>query len=549
VKRLKMLLGMLALAAVIAAVVYWASPYAPVIEPAGDIEALWAIEDTREESWDPLVTRLENNGVPMGYDAALNTFYCPLGMGNADAWPEIHLTAPDAQGVRMIFSDDYTYDWCADAIRDAYSYEVMAYTDTQYAYFYIVFTALPQVMITSSQEITTEDSPIGIEMAAYGEEALRTTGRIHLRGASTLLFDKRGYKMEFTRERNGSAKKIELNAPGFGMADDIALLPCWHDDSKIRDKLNWDLHAEIYEDGESFGARIAEYVEVFLNDEYVGLYLMIEPVDVQEEIARSGEDRLMTDSVYRTAALNFSRDREYLMHPKRANAGYELYYAPQGAQKFAGMDAYIDLMKEEDDEEFARKALACMDMDSLINHLLFVQGAGISDNFFNNMYIWSHPTQDGVTYRFSCWDLDMAWGFEKDEIGEEFENWLYFPIADRMINLDVGGIRQKLYDRWQELRATIFSEERLEERITRYQELIGDSGALMRDAEKWQTGVGYPDGYDIVTFSGLRWPILDRAIELIATNGGAPVEFLTSSHYKGMKGSTMRIALGEQTEE
>lgn len=548
-KRLNILLGMLALAAVIAAVVYWASPYAPVIEPAGDIEALWAIEDTREESWDPLVTRLENNGVPMGYDAALNTFYCPLGMGNGDAWPEIRLTAPDAQGVRMIFSDDYTYDWCADAIRDAYPYEVMAYTDTHYAYFYIVFTALPQIRITSAQEITTEDSPIRIEMAAYGEEALRTTGRIHLRGASTLLFDKRGYKMEFTRECNGSAKKIELNAPGFGMADDIALLPCWHDDSKIRDKLNWDLHAEIYEDDESFGARTAEYTEVFLNDEYIGLYLMIEPVDVQEEIALSGEDRLMTDSVYRTAALNFSRDREYLSHPKRANAGYELYYAPQGAPKFAGMDAYIDLMKEEDDEEFARKALACMDMDSLLDHLLFVQGAGISDNFFNNMYIWAHPTQDGVTYKFSCWDLDMAWGFEKDEIGEEFENWLYFPIADRMINLDVGGIRQKLYDRWQELRATIFSEERLEERITRYQELIGDSGALMRDAEKWQTGVGYPDGYDIVTFSGLRWPILDRAIELIATNGGEPVEFLTSSHYRGMKGGTMRIALGEQTEE
>ena len=542
--RVRMLLAMAALGAVIALVIAYASPYAPVVEPAGDVEALWAIEDARQESETPLVTALEMNGMPLAYDAYANTFYCTLGLDNGEAWPDIHLTAPEAPDVRLIFSDDYTYDWCADAIRDGYSYEVMAYTEEEFWYFYIVFTGMPQIHITTDgQELTTEDSPVYVTMSAYGEEPLRTTARIHLRGASTLLSNKKGYKIEFTRERNGKEKKIALNAPGFGYTDDIVLHGCHHDDTKMRDKMNWDIFAELAADDESFGARRAEYVEVFMDHEYVGLYLMIEPVDMQEELKLSGDDRLMTDSVYRTAALNFSRDREYYEHPYRPNAGYEVYYVPQGHETYAGLQAYLDLMAEEDDEAFAQKALACIDMDSMLRHLLFVQGAAIADNFFNNMYIWAHPAQEGTKYRFSCWDLDMSWGFEKDEVGEEFENWLYFPVADRMINLDVGGIRQKLYDKWQELRATVFSEERLEAAIAHYAHLLGDSGALARDAERFGTEMYYPDGYELVVFAGMRWPLLDEVFELLVTNGGEPLEFLTTSHYQDKKGGTMRTAL------
>jgi len=545
VKKLKLAFWILAFAAVLIVIVCISSPYAPVVMPVADVEALWAIEDAREESGQPLVVYLENDGMQIGYDAQLNTFYCPIGTGNGDEWPQIHLTAPGAEGVKLMFADDYLYDWCSDAVAEGYSYEVMAYTDTEYAYFNIVFTALPQIIIAADEEITQEDSNVQVVMSAYGEEPLRSSARMHLRGASTMFYDKRGYKIEFVRERNGSEKKVELDAPGFGMTPEIALLACVHDESMIRDKLNWDLHAQLYADSRSFGPRRTEYMEVFLNNEYIGLYVIIRPIDVEKELAQTAESRTMTDSVYRTAALNFSHGREYADHPLRANAGYELYYEPAGAVRFEGLNGYLDLMLEQDDEKFAQKALERINMDSLLDHLLFVQGAGITDNFFNNMYIWSHPVHGGVEYRFACWDLDMSWGFEKDEIGEEFENWLYFPIADRMINLDVGGIRQKLYDRWQQMRQTIFSEEKLEERVAYYQEYIQSTGALMREAEKWQTGVYLPDGYDILTFSQIRWPMLDRAIELIATNGGEPVEFLTASHYRGIKGGTMRTALGE----
>ena len=540
--KLRILLVMLLLAAMMAAVVVFASPYAPVVLPAPEnIEELWEIEDAREESETPLVTALTNHGVPLAYDAQANRFYCTLGMDNGESWPQLHLIAPQAEGVTLVFSDDYTYDWCADAIRDGYAYQVMAYNDTHFSYFEIVFTGLPQVQITTNgQEFTTEDSPVHVVVSAYGEETLDSTARIHLRGASTLLFDKQSYKVEFTREKDGKAKKIEREVPGFGAADDVALLPCWHDDIKMRDKLSWDLWAELAADDEPFGARKTEYVEVFKDNEYIGLFVMIEPVDVREELRLAGDDSLLTDSVYRTAALNFSRDREYYKHPHRGNAGYELYYAPADMdsfeEKFAGLEPYIELTKIEDDAEFAQRAQEIIDVDSMLRHVLLMQGGAIADNFFNNMYIWAHPERDGgMTYRFSLWDLDMSWGFEKDEIGEEYERWLYFPVADRMLNLDVGGIRRKAYDMWQAMRQTVFSEEKLEERIEQYTMEIGESGALMRDAERWGTEMYYPDGYELINFAGIRWPLIDEAMEMLVNTDG-PLDFLSASHYEQKAG-------------
>ena len=541
--RLRILLAMVLLAAMLTAVIVVASPYAPVIMAAPEnIETLWAIEDAREESETPLVTALSNHGVPLAYDAGANRFYCTLGMEHGESWPELYLTAPGADGISLMFSDDYTYDWCADAIRDGYAYQVMAYNDTHFGYFEIVFTGLPQIQIhTGGQELSTEDSPAHVSVCAYGEEPLDSTARIHLRGASTLLFEKQSYKVEFTRERDGAAKKISLNVPGFGLANDVALLPCWHDDTKMRDKLNWDLWAELAADDEPFGARRTQYVEVFKDNEYFGLYVMIEPVDVKEELLLAGEESLMTDSVYRTAALNFSRDREYYTHPHRGNAGYELYYVPQSVQgvegKFAGLEPYIELTKIQDDEEFSRRAQELIDVDSMLRHVLLMQGGAIADNFFNNMYIWAHPDQNGgMTYRFSLWDLDMSWGFEKDEIGEEYERWLFFPVADRMLNLDAGGIRRKAYEMWRQMRLSIFSEEKLEERINQYTFELGESGALMREAERWGKDMYYPDGYELIDFAAIRWPLIDQAMEMLMETDG-PVDFLSATNYEQKAGA------------
>lgn len=70
-----------------------ALPACMAVEPMMEIEDVWAIEDAREESAEPLVTRMYRDGAELGYDAESRTFYCPLDDGKTEEWPHLEILA------------------------------------------------------------------------------------------------------------------------------------------------------------------------------------------------------------------------------------------------------------------------------------------------------------------------------------------------------------------------------------------------------------------------------------------------------------------------
>ena len=68
---------------------------------------------------------------------------------------------------------------------------------------------------------------------------------------------------------------------------------------------------------------------------------------------------------------------------------------------------------------------------------------------------------------------------------ENADRYLEWPLLDRLIELDVGGIREKIKDRWTELRSGILSEESMNEIFTECTHQVQDSGAFARDAARW----------------------------------------------------------------
>lgn len=530
--RLRLFFPILALIALLVVTVLLSSPYAPVVGAFRPIEEIWAIEDERVMSETPLVTALSNNNVLLAYDAQQNTFYCTLGLDHEGVWPDIHLTAPGASGITLCFTDDYTFDSCDTAIREGYPYEIMAYTDEAYAYFYIVFTGLPVLSVQAQQEIGQEDTLISAQMSAYGEAPLSSYGWIHERGASTFGAQKASYLVKFSKGA-GRSKKVTQQVPGFGMADDLVLLALNSDETKMRDRLSWDVYSQLAENVASFGPRKSGYVELFIDGQYEGLYLMLEPYDEEEELQNTGSMHVLTDSVYRTAVLSFSRDRLYCDHPRRGNTGFELYYTQESEEHaFDLLNSYMELLYEEDDEVFAQKALACMDIDSIVRMEVLVQGGGLTDNLYNNLYVWASPKGKGAIYRFAPWDMDLTWGLKKEDIGDLYENWMTFGVFDRMIALDVGGIRAKLCDAWQTWRKTAFSEEEIAKRIDQYAFELNESGAMRRNAERWGLEASYADGYEIISYCAVRFALLDELFAAMAASPDVGNDFLTSATFE-----------------
>ena len=509
--RLRLLLGMAALLGAAAAAVLLASPYAPVVEPCRDIEDIWAIEDAREESDTPLVTALDNNGQALGYDAASNTFYCTLGLGHEEDWPQLHLTAPGANGVSLCFVDDYTYDWCADAIRDGWAYQILAYTDDAYSYASLVFTGLPIISLETQEALRPhEDIPVRVSVSAAGEAGLTACGRAHERGDTSLrMRPKHGIKVEFTRHADGT-RKTEQEMPLLGRTDEFILIACSMDYLLIRDKLSWDLWNGISSEDEAFGPRETAYCEVFAGDAYLGVYVMMKPYDYAQELARLGANAPAADSLYRLAGRSVHEFDKPLIQDHRGMY-YEQHYAPSGETGHAALLPYLALFAEEDDAVFNEKALELLDIDSVIRYALFVQACGMTDNEHNNLYIVAHRTEDGYRYLFAPWDLDVSWGRDDDENAEV---WYDFPIFDRLVELDCGGVvRDRLAAIWQQMRENGFSGENVGSLLDGYNAALNDSGAFYRDAERWNRPNAYSENYNIYSYAAARFEMMDRRIE------------------------------------
>jgi len=533
-KRLSILLMISALVCVMAATVYIASPYAPVVQPVAEIERIWEIEDTREESSVPLVTALENNGVPLMHDAAEDAFYCTLGLNHGDEWPDIHLTAPGAKGVELVFVDDYSYDWCADALFMGYPYQILAYTDTAYQYIQVVFTGLPMVSIESGEEITTLDTEAVVTVSAYGAQPVSSRALVHHRGGGTLDQEKKNFKIDFVRDARGRGNTVDL--PGFGLREDIILNGMVFDELLVRDRLSWAVYEAMLGDEAdgAFAQRKTAYAELFVGGEYRGVYLMMEPMNAQDELRKAGDAHLMEDSVYRSLIRWFADgERPLELNPCNENSYFEMRYAPSQAQPFAGLQRYLALLTCEDDETFARMAAQSVDMESLVRYVLLRQAGALTDNVHNNMYLWARREQDGVRYAFVPWDLDMTWGKNDQKLGESFENWLAFPLADRILALNAGGAAQMMVDQWRSWRGEIFTTENIEQILMAYSEELSASGAVARNAMRWEISIDDTGGSEIVYFAQMRFEAMDRAMDQVEQmlQGGEVPAFLAADGY------------------
>ncbi len=511
-KRLKLLLGMAALACAIGLTVKYGSAYRPVVEPVREIEAIWAIEDEREESEEPLVTRLFCNGAEAAYDAESNTFYCTLGLENGEEWPKIKLTTAKnvGGGLTLCFVDDYAYDACADAIRDGYAYQIMAYTDETYSYSDVVFTGLPILSLHTAEKITTEDTPAALNLAFGNGERLEANARAHLRGnASLVRLDKHSYKVEFTRTEDGK-KKIPQNVPGLGQTDEIILLAMGFDPNMVRDRLSWSMIERIWPKDEAFAPVGREYVEVFVNDAYQGAYLMMVPFDRRAEIEKAGAGSAQRDSLYRSVIAAVDKGRPI-------DEGYELFIAPDAENPFAGLQTYLRLDSGEmDDETFCREAAAHIDVPSLMRYTLLVQGMALCDNIFNNMYVWAHETAAGVVYRFIPWDMDLSW---EKEPGAYWDCWMIDALACRVIELDVSGARAELAAQWKRMSEAGFTIDAVREELALYQHELTDSGAFLRDAERWGKEQDEMDVSQIEAVAEYRFELLCRLTQAIGETG------------------------------
>ena len=465
-----------------------------------DIEDAWAIEDERQEAQAPLVRSMVNGDSALGYDAGSDTFYCTLGVEHEDDWPELALSVEDAPGVTAVWIDDYAYDFCADAVREGYRYELLAYTDTEYAYFGVVFTGLPII----TWHTYDETEPIGDEyvqgrasVSSAQHEAVNSAAQIHLRGGSfPLPMDKPSYRLEFHElSRKGQDKNSDYAVLGMEPDSDWLLLSVARDRTTMINHLCWKMWS-MWNEGEPVPMQLgSEMIEMFVNDEYKGMYELMPCIRVDKEIERVGGN-LSTDCVSRAIARmndNYAATgRPMIDFRETASVMLEVRWAPEHfseeqVRQLFEMYEQLQVMDERalSDETFTELALSVVDTRQAMSFLLYFQVCQLTlDNLFNNRYIWMIREGDGYRMMITPWDMDV--GMSNAEQTTSRDVIFLAPIfEERMLDLNADGCRDILWSIWEEKKETLLTETALYAWIRGEEEYINSSGAYLRESEKW----------------------------------------------------------------
>ena len=396
---------------------------------------------------------------------------------------------------------------------------------------YVVFTGLPVVKMETTADLDIDTVFAGAVSfyEACGQEdwVLTSVFEAHERGQTTRAYPKKGYRVNLVDVTStGISRKNMQSVLGMRKSDSWIFYAIYSDGTKVRDKFNTELWAGIGAEDTPYDAYFGtkmKYVELVVNGEYRGLYGIFEPVD-KTQLAITDEEYLYKRTYGRALSQELFD-----------SAGPDDYLTVLGMEIKGkkGNGTSLDwkqlrqfiAITEEEDEEFAQDAQQLLDLDNVADIWIYLQFLYGEDNIYKNMFFAFKKDTDGYQgYKLYLvpWDTDLTWGNvyvdSKEELyvkwaPENADRYLEWPLLDRLIELDVGGIRERIKDRWTELRSGILSEESMHEILTECIHQVQDSGAFTRDATRWPDSRHDADYDGMKQFMKERTEFLDKMIQ------------------------------------
>ena len=308
---------------------------------------------------------------------------------------------------------------------------------------------------------------------------------IKYRGASSYSkFDKKQYRIKFYKNKKDSAKKVSL--AGMGANSEWVLNGPYLDKTLIRNKLVYDLAREL-----NGWAPDTRFVELFVDGEYQGVYLAVEPVTNGESRLRLSEFGLLSGET----AYIVNRDRidtgaeEIETWGKTEGYTYNALYIryPSENKITEKQKEYIknDISEFEQvlyGENFSDKRIgyqAYIDMDNWVDYFIINEFAMNYDAGNLSTYVYKEL---GGKLQLAVWDFNNGFDnyqwfrTETDVLYTVKNSWFERLWQDKTF-------REQVCEIYRQLLKTTLSDEYIYDKIASYQEELGD--AVDRNFKVW----------------------------------------------------------------
>ena len=342
---------------------------------------------------------------------------------------------------------------------------------------------------------------VDAEMRTEGRLIASFDCKLRYRGASSLKYEKKSFAIKLL---DSDGESLDANVFGIRKENDWILDAMAIDRIRMRNRVCFDIWNEISKtpyktDFDNRNGTLGQFVEVYLNGDYHGLYCMTDKIDRKLLGLKKAKEQsdgsvyvrgvLYKGEAWTDATRMAGYDTSESFDEESWN-GWELQYPDD----YPCYDAWKPLMNLID---FCNTRNAFFKLhyrqhfyyDNLVDYAIFIMAHNIIDNNVKNTHFSSPDINVNETYLITPWDLDCSLGglYEGShyevytKISELTSNYLYYQLY--VYNVD--NFRTNMKERWQELSSGIMSAENFNVRLDAYAKRFKESGAWQREYDKW----------------------------------------------------------------
>lgn len=369
---------------------------------------------------------------------------------------------------------------------------------------------LPKLYITGNISNMNDKSDERSVEVEYVSKDINFTSyaTLKIQGQHTTMYSKKNYNIKLYKDSSNTEKnKINLK---WGKFYKYTLKANWHDTSHSRNIVASNIAGDMYKKYGYFkntpnnGVIDGYPIEIYLNDSFYGLYTLNLHKDYMFE--ESGKDYTLISN----QTLYGMRD---VKQETSAWNNFEVEVGEENQETLDNFNRLLNFIHNSTDEEFKKNINKYIDLDSIINYYCYVRFADLWDNLGINLYFL---TYDGKIWYTVLYDLDFSYGGYAGYTYVQSHNALNgfieaFPLWTKLEK----NFGNEIYDRYQELRKTIFTKKYVVNKFEKFINVI-PSDLITKDTEKWPGMEHYSIG-KLRNYLNTRISVSDEKIAKLRT--------------------------------